>query len=182
MHGLDEVDGMLVVGLLCAGLNDVDADEEARPTHISQTRVTFCRIDEGVFEQKARFQGVLLDMLALESTSSAANLNPCLRISAICSATRAAIHAPMSFVPRRQVSGVGIMRMSGSMGWSVPIEGDRPVISAVLPWYASDVTMAPVPPVPARATRTARSLASEPEHSNMIRSTSGGSRATRCSA
>ena len=48
-HGLDEVDGMLVVGLLCAGLNDVDADEEASPTHISQTRVTFCRIDEGVF-------------------------------------------------------------------------------------------------------------------------------------
>ena len=48
-HGLDEVDGMLVVGLLCAGLYDVDADEEARPTHISQTRVTFCRIDEGVF-------------------------------------------------------------------------------------------------------------------------------------
>lgn len=34
-HGLDEVDGMLVVGLLCAGLYDVDADEEARPTHIS---------------------------------------------------------------------------------------------------------------------------------------------------
>ena len=144
--------------------------------------MTFCRIDEGVFEQKARFQGVLLDMLALESTSSAANLNPCLRISAICSATRAAIHAPMSFVPRRQVSGVGIIRMSGSMGWSVPIEGDRPVISAVLPWYASDVTMTPVPPVAARAMCTARSLASEPEHSNMTRSTSGDSRATRCSA
>lgn len=52
-HDLDEVDGMLVVGLLCAGLYDVGADEEARPTYISQTRVTFCRIDEGVFEQKA---------------------------------------------------------------------------------------------------------------------------------
>ena len=48
MHGLDEVDGMLVVGLLRAGLYDVDADEEASPTHIFQTRVTFCRIDEGV--------------------------------------------------------------------------------------------------------------------------------------
>ena len=39
------------------------------------------------------------------------------------------------------------MRMVRLMATLLPIEGDKPEISAVLPWYASPVTMMPSPPV-----------------------------------
>ena len=68
-------------------------------------------------------------------------------MSAICAEIWSHIHGPKSSVPKRNVSGEGIMRMVRLMATVLPMDGDSPEISAVLPWYASPVTMTPSPPV-----------------------------------
>ena len=83
-------------------------------------------------------------------------------VSGVDNALRALVSVGLCLLP---LTSLAYLRATGRSLW---------LVVAVLPWYASRVITTPVAPVCMAATRSARSLTSEPVHAYITWSTSSG--------